>query len=199
MLIAGLIFVAGYYGFRSLFYAGDSSVFAQETILVMLGAVATIFLTAILLNRQTELELRKEGSVLLLEQKTTVYMAAIEKVADIVEGRHYDDDLIDELRVLNHKLSVVGSRDVIATFSLVLERLLDGLVQGALDEETAESVMHAVAGVTIAMRRDMLSGIDPEADVDITNVVLGNSKGVERLDDLGAPPPIPKSPGSPSE
>ena len=65
-------------------------------ILVFLGAAATIYLTAVLLNRQTELELRKEGQVLLFQQKHDTYMRVIEKVAEIVERERHDFALIDE-------------------------------------------------------------------------------------------------------
>ena len=184
MVLAVAILVVGYSAFRFLFYAGEGAVFAQESILVLLGAVATIFITATLLNRQTELELRKEGSVLLLEQKNTVYMTAIEIVADIVEGRRYDDDLVDALRVLNHKLAVVGSGEVITAFRAVLDNLLTGLGHGELSEEAAERVMHAIAEVTIAMRADVLSEIGGEIDDTVRDAILANSRGMERIDDL---------------
>lgn len=183
-MLAAAVLIIGYAAFRFLFYAGEGAVFAQESILVLLGAVATIFITATLLNRQTELELRKEGSVLLLEQKNTVYMAAIETVADIVEGRHYDDELVDTLRVLNHKLAVVGSGEVITAFHKVLDKLLAGLSGGTLGEQAAEDVMHAIAEVTVAMRADMLSGIGDEIDANVREAILSNSRGMERIDDL---------------
>ena len=68
----------------------------QETILVFLGAVATIFLTAMLLNRQTEVELSKEARVHLFDQKNSIYKAAIEKVAEIAAKRDPGPALIDE-------------------------------------------------------------------------------------------------------
>ena len=52
----GIVFV-----FRSMYLAEDILPFAQEMTLIFLGAVVTIILTAALLNRQTDLELRKEG------------------------------------------------------------------------------------------------------------------------------------------
>lgn len=182
--VAASLLIVGYAAFRFLFYAGDGAVFAQESILVLLGATATIFITALLLNRQTELELRKEGSVLLLTQKNAIYMAAIETVADIVERRRYDDDLIDALRVLNHKLAVVGSGGVIEAFHVVLQKLLAGLSAGVLTEKAAEEVMHAIAEVTVAMRIDMLSEIGGEIDETVRRTILSNSRGMERIDDI---------------
>lgn len=76
--------------------------------LIFVGAVVTIVLTAALLNRQTDLELRKEGRVIIIQQQCDIYMTFIEKVAEIVETARYDAKLIDEMR-LSHKLAVVAS------------------------------------------------------------------------------------------
>lgn len=74
-----------YFMFRAMYMAEEPLPFAQEMTLVFLGAVVTIALTAALLNRQTELELQKEGRVIILQQQFEIYMSCIEKVAQIVE------------------------------------------------------------------------------------------------------------------
>lgn len=180
-----LVLVFGYPLFRQIYDASESLPFAQETILVFLGAVATIFLTAVLLNRQTELELSKEGRVLLFDQKNAVYMAAIEKIAEIVEEQRHDPRLIDELRVIGHKLAIVGSAPVIRAFRTVLDLLLGGLRDGALDNKDAEDIMHAVAEVTFAMRQDLLTEIGAGWEQAEREMIVGNSQRMERLDDLG--------------
>ncbi|MBR7559200.1 hypothetical protein KC218_21870, partial [Mycobacterium tuberculosis] len=85
-LVISIVLVGvGYAAYRGLYFVGENVPFAQEMILVFLGAAVTIYLTAVLLNRQTELELRKEGQVLLFQQKHDTYMRVIERVAEIVE------------------------------------------------------------------------------------------------------------------
>ena len=180
-----LVLVFGYLLFRQIYDASESLPFAQETILVFLGAVATIFLTAVLLNRQTELELSKEGRVLLFDQKNAVYMAAVEKIAEIVEEQRHDPQLIDELRVIGHKLAIVGSAPVIGAFRTVLDLLLGGLRDGELDNKDAEDIMHAVAEVTFAMRQDLLTEIGAGWEQAEREMIVGNSRRMERLDDLG--------------
>jgi hypothetical protein len=142
--------------FRSMYLAEDKLPFAQEMTLIFLGAVVTIVLTAALLNRQTDPELRKEGRVIVLQQQCDIYMACIEKVAEIVETARHDEKLIDELRVLSHKLAVVASAGVVSRFERVLESLQSGFADGALSDADGESVMTAVADLTIAMRSDVL-------------------------------------------
>ncbi len=184
LLVGTGLGVAGYFAFRAMYFAGAPMPFAQEMVLVFLGAVATIYLTAALLNRQTELELRKEGRVIVLQQKNEIYMACIEKVAEIVEAERHDPELIDELRVLNHKLSVVGSSEVIGTFEAVLERLTAALRDGLLSGGDAQSVMTAVAEMTSAMRKDILQEVGAGEEKLTRAIILRNSGRMERLDEI---------------
>ncbi len=174
----GIVFV-----FRSMYLAEDTLPFAQEMTLIFLGAVVTIILTAALLNRQTDLELRKEGRVIILQQQCDIYMACIEKVAEIVETARHDAKLIDELRVLNHKLAVVASAGVVSSFEQVLESLQSGFADGTLSDGDGERVMNAVADLTIAMRSDVLhAAAFPSQNTE--RAVRLNSRRMEKLDDL---------------
>lgn len=174
----GIVFV-----FRSMYLAEDILPFAQEMTLIFLGAVVTIILTAALLNRQTDLELRKEGRVIILQQQCDIYMACIEKVAEIVETARHDAKLIDELRVLNHKLAVVASAGVVSSFEQVLESLQSGFADGTLSDGDGERVMNAVADLTIAMRSDVLhAAAFPSQNTE--RAVRLNSRRMEKLDDL---------------
>lgn len=174
----GIVFV-----FRSMYLAEDILPFAQEMTLIFLGAVVTIILTAALLNRQTDLELRKEGRVIILQQQCDIYMACIEKVAEIVATARHDAKLIDELRVLNHKLAVVASAGVVSSFEQVLESLQSGFADGTLSDGDGERVMNAVADLTIAMRSDVLhAAAFPSQNTE--RAVRLNSRRMEKLDDL---------------
>lgn len=112
-------------------------------------------------------------------------MRVIEKVAEIVERERHDSALIDELRVISHRLAVVGSAPVVEAFRRVLDLLVDGLEDGQLNGNDAEQVMHAVAKVTIAMRSDISSDNDPEKRVrSAAETIMANSRKIERLDDI---------------
>lgn len=181
-----LVFAVGYLGFRYFYgFSGDFP-FAQELVLVFLGALATVLITGMLLNRQTELELRKEGKVLLLDQKNSVYMAVTEKIAEIVEHGRWEDEMIAELRVLNHKLAIIGSASVIRDFQEVLASLQAGLADGALSDVQADAVMDAMARLTFAMRRDLLGAIEGDDQVAVLEQIMANARSVEAVDDLEA-------------
>lgn len=172
-----------YFMFRAMYMAEEPLPFAQEMTLVFLGAVVTIALTAALLNRQTELELQKEGRVIILQQQFEIYMSCIEKVAQIVETSEHDERLIDDLRVLNHKLAVISSEKVLACFEAVLDTLLSGLADGALVEADSEKVMHSVADLTTAMRSDVVQNTAPTS-TRAAEAIRRNSRRMEQLDDL---------------
>ncbi|MGI8366657.1 MULTISPECIES: hypothetical protein [Sphingomonas] len=169
--------------FRTMYMAEEPLPFAQEMTLVFLGGVVTIALTAALLNRQTELELRKEGRVIILQQQCAIYMACIEKVAKIVENIRHDAVLIDDLRVLNHQLAVVASEEVVVRFEAVLDALLSGFADGALSGADGEKVMQSVADLTTAMRSDVLQNT-ALTSTNAASAIRQNSRRMEQLDDL---------------
>jgi len=171
--------VAGYFAFRLLYGVSDNFPFSQELLLVFLGAIATILITALLLNQQTELELRKEGQVLLLDQKSTTYMALIEHIGEIVEKGRLDPEGVAELRVLNHKLAMIGSADVIGQFSDVLRRLDDSTVDQAISDAEQAQIMQSVAVLTYHMRRDLLGRIEGEDDQQVLKKIVANSNDLE--------------------
>ena len=183
LVVAVVCGIGIYFMFRTMYMAEEPLPFAQEMTLVFLGGAVTIALTAALLNRQTELELRKEGRVIILQQQCAIYMACIEKVAKIVENIRHDAVLIDDLRVLNHQLAVVASEEVVVRFEAVLDALLSGFADGALSGADGEKVMQSVADLTSAMRSDVVQSTAPTSK-NTAETIRRNSRRMERLDDL---------------
>ena len=183
LVVAVVCGIGIYFMFRTMYMAEQPLPFAQEMTLVFLGGVVTIALTAALLNRQTELELRKEGRVIILQQQCALYMACVEKVAKIVESIRHDAVLIDDLRVLNHQLAVVASEEVVVRFEAVLDALLSGFADGALSGADGEKVMQSVADLTTAMRSDVLQNT-ALTSTNAASAIRHNSRRMEQLDDL---------------
>ena len=183
LVVAVVCGIGIYFMFRTMYMAEEPLPFAQEMTLVFLGGAVTIALTAALLNRQTELELRKEGRVIILQQQCAIYMACIEKVAKIVESIRHDAVLIDDLRVLNHQLAVVASEEVVVRFEAVLDALLSGFADGALSGADGEKVMQSVADLTTAMRSDVLQNT-ALTSTNAASAIRHNSRRMEQLDDL---------------
>ncbi|HHI71019.1 MAG TPA: hypothetical protein ENJ91_08440 [Rhodobacteraceae bacterium] len=179
LLLFVLAMTSGYFAFRLLYRVSDDFPFSQELLLVFLGAIATILITALLLNQQTELELRKEGQVLLLDQKSATYMALIEHIGAIVEKGQMDAAQLAELRVLNHKLAMIGSADVIARFRDVLKRLDQAVADARIADKEQAEIMQAVAVLTYHMRRDLLGRIEGEDGKTVLANIIANSTDLE--------------------
>ncbi len=175
---------ASYLTFRYLYGVAGDFPFSQEIILVFIGAVATVLITALLLNQQTELELRKEGQVLLLDHKSATYTALIEHIGEIVETGRMEDTQLAELRVLNHRLAMIASADVIRHFREVLKRLDDAVADDRILQPEQARIMRAVAVLTYHMRRDLLGRIEGEDSETVLADIKANSEGLE--DDEGA-------------
>ena len=173
------VIVAGYLGFRYFYGISSDYPFSQEILLVFIGAIATVLITALLLNQQTELELRKEGQVLLLERKSAAYAALIEHLGDIVEKGRLSAPSLAELRVLNHKMAMVASAEVIRQFGKVLARLDEAARDRNIARAEQERIMRAVAVLTWHMRRDLLGRIPGEDDDALLQDILSNNADVE--------------------
>ncbi|RMD89420.1 MAG: hypothetical protein D6811_12265 [Alphaproteobacteria bacterium] len=177
-LLALLLF-AGYLVFRYFYEVAGDFPFSQEMLLVFIGAIATVLITALLLIQQTDLELRKEGQVLLLDRKAEIYNALIDHIGEIVEKGRLDPAAIGELRVLNHKLAMIASAEVIDRFSDVLARLDTAGRDVLVEEAERREIMRAVAVLTYWMRRDLLGRIDTEDEVAVLAAIKANSADLE--------------------
>ncbi len=171
--------VIGYLAFRYFYGISFDYPFSQELILVFLGAIATVLITAILLNQQTELELRKEGQVLLLDQKSKIYLALIDKIGEIVEHKRLDEDALADMRTLNHKLAMIGSADVITRFNAVLNDLSEAARDGGIETREGNTIMQGVATLTFYMRNDLLGQIEGDNQNRVLQAIRANNAGLE--------------------
>ncbi len=69
LLLVTVAFIGGYLFLRAAYMVSDEFPFTQEIILVFLGTIATALITALLLNKQTEVELKKEENIKCIELK----------------------------------------------------------------------------------------------------------------------------------
>ena len=69
LFLTAVTFIGGYAFLRLAYNATDRMPFTQEIILIVLGTVATVLITALLLNKQTAVEVQKEQNIKFLELK----------------------------------------------------------------------------------------------------------------------------------
>lgn len=113
MLLSAVVFVGGYFFLRLAYHMSDKMPFTQEIILVVLGTLATILITAMLLNKQTSVELEKEQSVKFIELKTETYQKLIDTIEEMVLHKDVTGEDLVRLRFHTHRLAIFASPAVL--------------------------------------------------------------------------------------
>ncbi len=171
--------LSGYFSFRLMYGVGDQFPFGQEILLVALGTIATILITALLLSQQTDMELRKEGLVLLLDQKSQIYLALVDHIGEIVEKGRLEPGALAELRVLNHKLAMIGGASVIRKFNVVLGLLDEAVNDQKISDQEQAKIMQAVAVLSYHMRRDLLGAVKADVGDSVLQDIIANNQELE--------------------
>ncbi len=151
---------AGYWFFRFSYEVSAPFPFSQEIILLLLGAIVTGSITAVLLNRQTLNELKKEESVKFLNIKMDIYQSLMDGlVGSIVAGETKREDII-RLRFLAQKLALVASPAVLDQFGAFLRVYSEVSRDHDLRPGEEDRVMEALAHLTVTIREELseLSG-----------------------------------------
>jgi len=164
LTMSAVVFVGGYFFLRLAYHMSDRMPFTQEIILVVLGTLATILITALLLNKQTAVELDKEQSVKFLELKTETYQHLIDALETMVIHRDITEEDLTRLRFHTHRLAIFASPEVLAEYQRFLE-----VFHERVDEDKyvsihdADTLSEALAKLTIHIREDLVGELDRES------------------------------------
>ncbi len=178
LLLTALTVIGGYAFLRYAYRISDRLPFTQEIILIVLGTVATVLITALLLNKQTEVELQKEQRVRFLELKSQVYMDLIRHIETVLLDRSASREDAIKLQFLGHRLSIVASPAVLVEFERFLQTYNDALSDRIFNPGDSARISRALAELTIAIRRDLVGELDEntgQSQAFIKHQVLDNA------------------------
>jgi hypothetical protein len=180
MLLSGIVLIGGYFFLRLAYHVSDKTPFTQEIILIILGTVATILITAMLLNKQTSVELEKEQSVKFIDLKTATYENLIETIEEIVMAEKISNKELTKLKFNAHRLAIFASAEVLKEYRNFLD-VFDKRVR--YDKEVtmddADMLSKALAKLTIFIRKDLIGELDiqhGEKFKSISQQIIENSK-----------------------
>ncbi|BCX87934.1 hypothetical protein MIN45_P0301 [Methylomarinovum tepidoasis] len=162
-LLTAIIFVGGYFFLRAAYHLAEPMPFTQEIVLVVLGTLATILITAILLNKQTEVELTKEQNIKFLELKSSIYMDLLHYLEGLFHQPQVTEDDVVRLQFLTHKLAISASPGVLQRFQQVLRIFAAAVRDHRFDHRERDDLHEALAELTIAIRRDLIGELDAES------------------------------------
>jgi len=165
MVLTLLLIAGGYIFLRFAYHVADSMPFSQEVVLVILGTLITIFITALLLNKQTSVELQKEENIKLLELKTDSYLELINHLEQIMLDARADRSDRVRLRILASKLAIFASSDVLEQFEQLIRVFSEIAEDQTILDQEGNQLMRQLALLTVEMRNDIVGELDDRAGV----------------------------------
>ncbi len=157
LLVSLLTFVVGYL-FLKLAYTQVSEIpFVQEIVLIVLGTIVTIAITAALLNKQSEIELEKEQRVKIFDLKSTLYFNLIDFIERIIAKKEIDRSDLIRLEFLSHKIATIASVDVLNEYSNFLSTIKSVSEDMALSPLESEELSQALSKLSGKIRYDLVS------------------------------------------
>ena len=178
-LLSAATFVGGYFFLRLAYHMSDKMPFTQEIVLIVLGTLATVLITALLLNKQTTIELEKEQSVKFIELKTQTYQQLIDSIEEIASNENVSQDMLNRLRFNSHRLAIFASPSVLDEYENFLSVLHKQIADKHVSTQDANEISQALAKLTIYIRRDLLGELDIQSNQSqehIDEQILNNAK-----------------------
>lgn len=170
LVLIAIVLVIGYLVLRIIFNGGTPAI-TYELFAAILGFALTSLVTFLLLNKQTEAELRKEESIQFLNLKMNVYQELLKQLHDVISKRKIKKEDITELRLLNQQISFVASAEVLQAFNSFVKFFAIQTKKENLDDKIIDDLLDEMSKLTVFIRRDLFQADKKEL----------NSKEIEHL------------------
>ena len=179
LLLTAVVVLGGYAFLRYAYRVMDHMPFTQEIVLIILGTVATVLITAMLLNKQTEVELKKEQSIKFIELKSEIYMDFIAHIEQLMIDKAVTEKDHVRLQFLTHKLAMVASPAVLVQYQQFLEVFNRSARDTTLDRGEGGAISAALAALTVKIRQDLIGELDQDGIYDLATIrqqVMDNAR-----------------------
>ncbi len=179
LALTAIVVVGGYAFLRYSYRVMDKAPFTQEIVLIILGTVATVLITAMLLNKQTEVELKKEQNIKFIELKSDIYMDFISHIEQLILEKSVTEEDHVRLQFLTHKLAMVASPAVLEQYQEFLQVFNRSTRDESLDRNEGNAISSALALLTVKIRQDLVGELDAQGIYDLAAIsqqVLENAR-----------------------
>ena len=171
LLLTFITLVAGYAYLRYAYKVTDSTPFTQEIVLIILGTLATVFITALLLNKQTAVEIEKEQNIKFLELKTHTYERLLDLMEDMSVEHTLKESDITKLQFVTHRLAIFASPEVLNEYNNFLQ-IISKISKDGTFADDSEVLSEALGKLTVQIRFDLLG--NSTAQIDYSNEQIKN-------------------------
>lgn len=141
--------------FRTVLEQSDHPV-TFELFAALIGVSITVLLTSILLKRQTGAELRKEENVMFLDLKMKTYTELIEQLQDIISKKNVLEEDMIEIRLLNQKLTFIGSEEVLIAFNSFSRCFARLALKDGIDDDDIDELLEELSEMSVYIRKDLM-------------------------------------------
>jgi len=173
LLIAIVTFIVGYVFLRQAYFSTLETPFAQEIIILILGTITTIAITAALLNKQSEIELEKEQRVKIFDLKSNTYFGLIDLIEKVItQGEINKKDLI-QLEFLTHKISTIASHNVLKEYSHFINVIRATSEDKKITALESDELSLSLAKLCGTIRYDLISP-DSKSKINIQRIIENN-------------------------
>jgi len=156
LLIAIATFIFGYLFLRFSYFTSGKDPFAQEIVLIVLGTLVTIAITAALLNKQSEVEIEKEQRVKIFDLRAKLYFELIEFVENILVKNTIDETDLLKLEFLTHKISIIASENVLHSYSGLIETIKETSLDSQISALESDELSTKLANLCGKIRYDLI-------------------------------------------
>ncbi|MBW1646336.1 MAG: hypothetical protein JRJ56_08470 [Deltaproteobacteria bacterium] len=177
LLLTAVTVVGGYAFLRYAYRVTDRTPFTQEIVLIILGTLATVLITALLLNKQTAVEIEKEQSLKFIELKTRTYEQLIDRIEEMSLTENITERDLIRMQFITHRLAIFSSPPVLKEFHHFLE-ILQPCARDAKISDNLDELSKALANLTVKIRADLIGDLDMMGNYTqkhIRNLILRNS------------------------
>jgi len=186
LFLTAVTFIGGYAFLRYAYKVTDTTPFTQEIVLIFLGTIATVLITALLLNKQTAVEVQKEQNIRFLELKKKTYEELINQIEEIVLSENITDEDIVRFQFITHRLAITSSPPVLEEYHHFLEALNRAAKDGSITGEDPRRLAESLANLTVKIRADLIGDADKTGTYSreqIKRLILRNSDESMELSD----------------
>ncbi len=171
----------GYFLFRQILFTTESNPMAYELTAGLIGVIVTTLITFLLLNKQTNAELKKEENILFLDLKAKIYTELMDQIQDILtKGEVKEIDRI-EIKILNQKIAFVASEEVLQAFN-EFSLLFSQVARSAdVTDDEEHLLFESLSKVSVAIREDLLyHNIAKTDSTKVRELVLSSNRNFEK-------------------
>jgi hypothetical protein len=147
----------------------------------LIGVIVTTLITFLLLNKQTNAELKKEENIMFLDLKAKIYTELMAQIQDILtKGEVKEIDLI-EIKILNQKIAFIASEKVLEAFN-EFSALFSEIARVAdVTDKEEHMLFESLSKVSVAIREDLLHHkIDHTDTQRVKELVISSNRNFEK-------------------